>query len=123
MFSYQVILVCSASYNILVHCSLRHGCTYVLDKNTGKAVETKYMSADTLFCFHYTYMYKDKGNDMLSVKLLLYTCICKTGISLSKEIFCMMRVCAYRMNICNCNEHAGISTIQPRVNPSTNVTL
>ena len=35
-------------------------------------METKYMSADTLFCFHHANAYEDKGDDMLSVKLLLY---------------------------------------------------
>ena len=35
-------------------------------------METKYMSADTSFCFHYANAHKDKGDDMLSVKLLLY---------------------------------------------------
>jgi len=34
---------------------------YVVDRNTGKVVETKYMSTDTFFCFHHVNMYEDKG--------------------------------------------------------------
>jgi len=87
MFSYQVMLVCSMSYHILVHCSLRHGCMSWI-KTLGRRWRpsislvprpdplgtrlTKYMSADTSFCFHYANAYEDKGNDMLSVKLLPY---------------------------------------------------
>ena len=34
----------------------------VVDRNTGKVVETKYMSTDTFFCFHHANAYEDKGN-------------------------------------------------------------
>jgi len=62
------------SYNILIQYStlLPQTRLYVVERNTGKVVETKYMSADTLFCFHHANAYEDKGNHMLSVKPLLY---------------------------------------------------
>ena len=34
----------------------------VVDRNTGKVVETKYESADTFFFFHHANTYEDKGN-------------------------------------------------------------
>jgi len=42
----------------------------VVDRNTGKVVETKYMSADTFFCFHHANTYEDKGH--LVVDLCCY---------------------------------------------------
>ena len=35
---------------------------YVVDRSTGEVLKTKYMSADTFYCFHHINAYEDEGN-------------------------------------------------------------
>ena len=35
---------------------------YVVERSTGEALKTKYMSADTFYCLHHINAYEDKGN-------------------------------------------------------------
>ena len=49
----------SSSISNMPHFSQVRLC--VVDRNTGKVVEAKYMSADTFFCFHHANTYEDKG--------------------------------------------------------------
>jgi len=49
----------SSSISKIPHFSQVRLC--VVERNTGKVVETKYMSADTFFCFHHANTYEDKG--------------------------------------------------------------
>jgi len=47
----------------------------IVDRNTGKVVETKYMSADTFFFFHHANTYEDKGNWQNEYGLHSYQCL------------------------------------------------
>ena len=50
----------------------------IVDRNTGKVVKMKYMSADTFFFFHHANTYEDKGNwqNELSLSTTLHTSEC-----------------------------------------------
>ena len=82
---------------------------YVVAKNTGKVLKTKYMSADTFYCFHHVNAYEDRGS----------VCDCNQTVSMQK-MNSLHRMLAVRQTI-----HDGTQTLvhTVTVKPHLAVTL